>query len=169
MVLGESIFHPIQVSFWKTCPRFFTWHYTQSCIFYQWTVRLIMALPVFFNLKLRWSPHKPGSLEASFLFFMIACLDACLHWDKLKWNEVYPHKPVAAWRWKLLTSYISWVLANIMIWVFPLFPEMWHMKGIRVDTTTKHFFEWLMNNKDNGVMGKDNKVARINVFYFGKI
>jgi hypothetical protein len=24
-----------------------------------------------------------------------------------------------------LNSYISWVLANIMIWVFPLFPEMW--------------------------------------------
>jgi hypothetical protein len=65
----------------------------------------------FFNLKLRRSPHKPGSLEASVLFFMIACLDACLgaclHWDKLKWNEVYPHKPVAAWRWKLLTSHIS--------------------------------------------------------------
>jgi hypothetical protein len=29
----------------------------------------------------------------------------------------------------------------------------WITKGIRVDTTTKTFFEWLMNNKDNGVMG----------------
>jgi hypothetical protein len=35
----------------------------------------------------------------------------------------------------------------------------WIMKGIKVDTTTK----------DNGVVGTDDKVARISVFYFGKI
>jgi hypothetical protein len=31
-----------------------------------------------------------------------------------------------------LNSYISWVLANIMIWVFPLFLEMWQKLRIQI-------------------------------------
>jgi hypothetical protein len=41
-----------------------------------------------------------------------------LYRDKLKWNEAYPHKLITAWRCILLTlfiSYVSWLLANIMI------------------------------------------------------
>jgi hypothetical protein len=34
-------------------------------------------------------------------------LGACSYRDKLKWNEVYPHKLVAAWMRILLTSWLA--------------------------------------------------------------
>ncbi len=36
-------------------------------------------------------------------------LDACLYQDKLRWNEAYPHKLVAAWMMILVTYLISYV------------------------------------------------------------
>ncbi len=35
-------------------------------------------------------------------------VDACLHMDKLKWNEAYPHKLVAAWMRILLATFLEW-------------------------------------------------------------
>jgi hypothetical protein len=46
--------------------------------------------------------------------FYVLGLYACLHRDKLIWNETYPHKLVAAWMNILLTFYfigfVSWMV-----------------------------------------------------------
>jgi hypothetical protein len=75
-------------------------------------------------------------------------LGVCLYSDKLKWNEAYPHKLVAAWARMLLTiliSAVSWLLANITIGSFCWFRKCDRKSGHRcLCSGLTQFLAWFL-------------------------